>query len=294
MTSAVAAASTRRRGGIALLILAAVLWSLSGPVVKWIKIDPLIFSFWRSLAAGLVMAGIIPLSRGRMPRPGLMGFSIILYSGVVVLLIVAMSFSTAAASILLQYTGPVFGALWGWMFLRRTFSSTTLTALTIATAGILIMVAGEWTGGNPTGAILGVLSGMAFGGLILVLDFLNHRDGQPVNPFAIVCFNNLGAAAIALGFCLANNGIAIQPGTLLIVLATGVIQLAIPYLLFQAALKRVEPVDAALLSLLEPILNPIWVWLLVSEIPSGATFLGGAAILVAMIIEAVKKPESNQ
>ena len=81
-----------------------------------------------------------------------------------------------------------------------------------------------------------------------------------------------------------------EPWKLLLILATGVVQLAIPYVLFQRGLRRVGPVEASLLILLEPVLNPAWVWLAVGERPDAATFVGGAAILTAMVLEATKPP----
>ena len=105
--------------------------------------------------------------------------------------------------------------------------------------------------------------------------------------------NNAGAAVILIILCMASHtpmlGDARQ---MAIVTVTGVIQLAIPYALFQMALKRVEPVDASLLILLEPVLNPIWVALVFPERPDWPTVVGGAAILAAMVIEALK-PELN-
>jgi drug/metabolite transporter (DMT)-like permease len=81
-----------------------------------------------------------------------------------------------------------------------------------------------------------------------------------------------------------------EPWKLGLVGATGVVQLGIPYVLFQLALRRVRPVDASLLILLEPVLNPVWVALATSEKPDGFTVAGGFAILVAMIVEALKPP----
>ena len=101
-------------------------------------------------------------------------------------------------------------------------------------------------------------------------------------------FNNAGAASILLLLCLARGVMWHEPWKIALVCATGVVQLAIPYVLFQLALRRVRPVDASLLILLEPVLNPVWVALATSERPDLFTIVGGAAILVAMVVEAVK------
>jgi drug/metabolite transporter (DMT)-like permease len=278
-----------------LLIVASVLWSLSGVVVKKVRIDPLAFAFWRSLAAAGAMAVLLPLGKGRLPPLPWMLASAGIYTVVVSLLITSMTASTAAVGILLQYTAPVFCALFAWVFLRRRISRGTVAAMCIAGVGIGVMIAGNWRGTEIVGPVTGLISGAAFGGLILVLERIDRAAGPGgANPFAIVLFNNAGAAAILLPLCAINGVVWHAPWKVALVCATGVVQLAIPYVLFQLALRRVRPVDASLLILLEPVLNPVWVALATSERPDLFTIAGGAAILVAMVVEAVKPAQTEQ
>ena len=284
----------QRRGrgvGVLMLIAASVLWSVSGVAVKWVNMDAIGFAFWRSLAAGAGMALLLPLSRGSAPDARWMTLAAVLHAVVVTLLITAMTSSTAAAGIILQYTGPVFCALFAWAFQGRRLGRRTAAALTIAMAGVAVMLIGGLRGGTSlVGLVTGAISGVAFGALILTLEVVNRsaRGGQPVNPFLVVTLNNLGTAAIVLPVALLFGRVGAQPGQVGIVCATGIVQLAIPYVLFVLALRRVEPVDASLLILLEPVLNPVWVWLAVGERPDAYTFIGGGAILVAMVVEATK------
>jgi drug/metabolite transporter (DMT)-like permease len=290
-----AAPAPSRATGVALLVVASVLWSLSGVVVKVVRLESIAFAFWRSLAAAAVMALLLPLGKGRLPPLPWMLASATLYTVVVSLLITSMTASTAATGILLQYTAPVFCALFAWVFLRRHISRGTIVAMCVASVGIGIMVAGGWKGGdNWVGPTTGLVSGAAFGALILVLERIDRAAGPGgANPFAIVLFNNAGAATVLLPLCLARGVLWAEPWKLALVCATGVVQLAIPYVLFQLALRRVRPVDASLLILLEPVLNPVWVALATSERPDWFTVAGGAAILVAMVVEALKpaRPE---
>ncbi|CAN5417121.1 DMT family transporter [soil metagenome] len=280
----------RRAVGVLMLLVASVLWSVSGVAVKTIRMDPIGFAFWRSLAAGVGMIVLLPFSRGRAPAIGPMGLSIVLHAAVVTLLVSAMTQSTAAAGIILQYTGPVYCALFAWMFQRRAIGGRTAIALAIAMLGVTIMLLGSRQGVSLRGPIYGAISGVAFGALILTLELVNRtKTGEPVNPFLIVTLNNLGTAAIVLPIALKYGKITAEPWQLAGVAATGIVQLAAPYVLFVLALRRVEPVDASLLILLEPVLNPVWVWLAVGERPDVATFIGGIAIIAAMIIEATKR-----
>ena len=281
--------------GVVMLLVASVLWSLSGVVVKVVQVPSVTFAFWRSLAAAGIMALLLPLGKGRLPPLPWMLASATLYTVVVSLLITSMTASTAATGILLQYTAPVFCALLAWVFLRRRIAVSTIVAMCVAGVGIGIMVVGGWKGGeNWVGPVTGLISGAAFGALILVLEKIDRAAGPGgANPFAIVLFNNAGAAALLLPLCLAQGVLGAAPWKVALVCATGVVQLAVPYVLFQLALRRVRPVDASLLILLEPVLNPVWVALATSEKPDLFTVAGGAAILVAMVVEAIKPAKEN-
>lgn len=287
---------TGRTVGVVTLVTASVLWSLAGVAVKVARMDPLAFTLYRSLAASAALTAMLPLGRrwGRAPRPQWAAVSALLYTAVVALFIVATTVSTAAAGILLQYTSPVFCALFAWLFLRRRIGPRTLTAMAIASGGIALMVVGNWRPGNWVGPLTGILSGAAFGALVLVLE-KNDRAAGPggANPVAIVLLNNLGTALMMLALCAARGTLAATPRQLALVAATGVVQLALPYVLFQLALRRVRPVDASLLILLEPVLNPTWVALVTGERPDAATVVGGVAILVALVIEARKPADKS-
>src|SRR5687767_11814606 len=287
-------ATTRRRSaGVIMLLVASVLWSLSGLAVKLAAMDALAFAMWRSLAGAVALGIALWFAPGRWPRAKWMIPTVLTYTAVVSLLLAAMTLGTAARGILLQYTGPVFCALFAWIFQRRRIGPYTAAALLVAGIGIAVMIAGAPAGGGWIGPTCGLLSGVAFGALILLLEKVNRSGDGEVNPIAITFLNNAGAAVILVILCLVSSTPLLGDGKqMTIVMVTGVIQLAIPYALFQIALKRVEPVDASLLILLEPVLNPIRVALVFPERPDWPTVVGGAAILAAMVIEALK-PELN-
>jgi drug/metabolite transporter (DMT)-like permease len=297
-----ATATSRRLRGVAMLIAASVLWSLSGVVVKFAHAPPLAFAFYRSLAAAAAAAACLPLSTGRRPAAKPMIASAVLYTAVVALLIVAMTRGTAASGIFLQYTGPIFCAIFAVVFQHARLGRQTLIGLIIAVAGVTIMFAGTLShktappgaaaSGTPIGPICGLASGAAFGALILVLRRVDHPD-RPANALLILLLNNAAAALLLFAPAILTGAAQLRPWQIELILATGVVQLAAPYLLFQLGLRRVTPVDASLLILLEPVLNPIWVWLVVGEVPEWTTFIGGAAILATLIIEATK-PEAAQ
>ena len=274
--------------GVLMLVAASVGWSISGLAVKVVQTHPLSFALWRSAGAAVLMAAMIPLFTGSRPRGRWMGLSILLYTAVVALLIAAMTYATAAKGILLQYTGPIACALFAWVFQRRAISPRSVAAIAIASVGVAVMVFGGEGETSALGTVCGVASGICFGGLILMLEKVDREEGGRANPVWIVFANNAGSVVLLLPVCLWLGAIDWTPWKMGVVLGVGFVQLAIPYLLFQLALRRVHPVDASLLVLLEPVLNPVWVAMFTVERPDAATIVGGVAILVAMVIEATK------
>jgi drug/metabolite transporter (DMT)-like permease len=101
---------------------------------------------------------------------------------------------------------------------------------------------------------------------------------------------NLGSAALLLPILLLTGGATLSPQQLGIIAFAGVVQIALPYALFQIALRRVDAVAASLIILLEPVLNPVWVALTVDERPAPLTYAGGAALLAALVVQATAKP----
>jgi drug/metabolite transporter (DMT)-like permease len=282
------ASGRRRAAGVAMLIAASIGWSISGVFVKLVDTHPLSFALWRSASAAVFLAALLPLVPGTRPRGRWMGLSILLYTAVVALLIAAMTYATAAKGILLQYIGPIACAVFAWIFQRRVIARRSVLAIAVASLGVGIMVIFGRGEAGPLGTICGIASGICFGGLILLLEKVDRDEGGRANPVWIVFANNAGSALLLLPVCLAAGAIELAAWKVAAMCFVGVVQLAIPYLLFQLGLRRVHPVDASLLVLLEPVLNPIWVALLTTERPDAATIAGGVAILAAMVIEASK------
>jgi drug/metabolite transporter (DMT)-like permease len=290
------AVAKRRLVGVTMLLAAAALWSLSGLAVKVLDVEsPLMFTLWRSVGAAMAMGMLLPLTRGKWPPLRWIALAIVLHTGVVALLISAMTAATAARGILLQYTGPVFCAAFAWVLLGRRIDARTAVAMLLCAVGVGVMLAGA---DAPAGAwldrgtVFGLLSGVLFGGLILTLETID-RKRPGVDPVKIVFVNNAGTALLLIPMVLASGAPMIPVTALAWVLLVGVVQLAMPYWLFQNGLRRVPAVEASLLIVLEPVLNPIWVWLAVGERPEQSTLVGGAFILLAMVIEALRTPHAR-
>lgn len=277
-----------RAGGIVLIVAAAALWSFSGVGVKLAEMNPLTFTFARSLVATAALAMLLPISRGWRPFNRWMVLAIVVYTAVATLAISAMTLGTAAQGILLQYTGPAFCALFAWIFQGRRISRVSIVAIAIASGGIGIMLVGSGGPGGWLATVIGIASGAALGALVLVLEKVDRISNGRGDSIWIVFVNNAGASVLLLPLVLIGGSLEITQRQILIVAVLGVVQLALPYVLFQLGLRRIQPVAASLLVLAEPLLNPIWVALMTTERPDTATMIGGGAILIAMVIEAFR------
>jgi DME family drug/metabolite transporter len=273
------------------LVLAGVLWSLGGVFIKLLTRDAefsaLGITFYRSLFAALCLA---PLLRGRtLPKLRDSLVAIVVYALLLGLYVSATQGTSAANAIFLQYTAPVYALLLGTWFFGERFERADAFALCAAMVGIGILFFGNFHGGEEGPLLMAAGSGLMFGWFLLYLRRMRYAD-----PIAVTVTNNAGVAVLA-GLALAfqqpaelaflprafSREPSLLPTALLLALM-GCVQIAAPYVLFSYGLKRVSSVEGSLLALVEPLLNPVWVLLLIGERPTPATLVGGFLIIAAL------------
>lgn len=260
--------------GYALLVVTAACWSLNGVIIKLADMSALNIAFYRSAIAALFLMPFAlrrreHLNRGSLEMAGA-------YAGTVILLVLATKATTAANAIFLHYTAPLFVFLIGIPLLGERPTGRDWKGLGLAMAGVLCIVLG---GGEADrlGVGFGLASGLSFGTLIVLLRRYSAR-----NPLWIAFGNNLVVGLLLLPWI--GGEIWISGRDLLLMLVMGIVQLGLPYVLFGLAIRQVNAREASLISLLEPLLNPVWVFLLVGEIPSWETRLGGGIILAGLLL----------
>ena len=286
----------RRWVGTGLLLAAAGLWSVAGAAVKVAgdeDVAPLAFTALRSLGAALAMLPLLgvgaKLTGTARPRAAVMLPVAACYTVMVGAFIVASSLGTAGAAILLQYSAPVFAAVIGRALFGTAVRPAQAAALAASAAGVGVLLWDVWDGGSPGGWVapsLAVLSGLGYAGVIVGLDAVDgdarRRAGAPANVAAVVLCNNAVAAAALLPWAAWRGELALPAGVLATLLFLGVWQMALPYVLFQLGVRRVGPVAAGLIVLIEPVLSPVWAYLAKGEVPPDGVYTGGALILAAV------------
>jgi drug/metabolite transporter (DMT)-like permease len=293
------ATASAYRWGIVALFAAGVFWSLSGALIKLINekgTGPhgVTIAFYRSLFAGLC---ILPLargkfhtlrrtrdhtaSRGRSRRLWLRPEAIIcmvFFTLMTASFVVANTMTQAANVIILQYTSTFWiFALSPWV-LREKPKAGDLWILALAMIGIAIIF-----GGNASASLFGLVialgSGLFFGILTLMIRRLRDCDSA-----AVTVFNNLGSAILLLPAAWLIGELGLSARGWLLVIALGVVQFGLPYYLYTVALTRVPAYQAALITMVEPVLVPVWAYLAVSEKVPLTTAVGGGVILVALAV----------
>jgi drug/metabolite transporter (DMT)-like permease len=265
-----------------LIVLAAVLWSLSGFFTRlfdspWLGLNepaltPLQRAAGRALFAGLML---LPLVRPRDVRitPRLLSTALA-FTLMNASYITAMTWGTSGSAVLLQYTAPL------WIFLvtvclyREPPEPRGLTTLALGMVGVAFLLVGGWTGSQILPFLLALVSGLFFG--LVLLGLRAQRDQSPV---WLTVVNHLRAGVALLPFIVRDATPTLPQLGMLAVF--GVVQLGLPYLLAAYVSRYVRPAEAATIMLIEPILVPVWAYLIdpERERPDVWMILGGLFVV---------------
>ena len=261
------------RSAVLLLLVTAVLWSLGGVLVKSIEWPSMAKAGGRSAIACVVLWAWL-----RRPSftwsPAQLGAALA-YAATVTLYVLGNDRTTAANTIFLQYTGPIYVALLSPWVLGERIQRRDWICIAVALAGIALFFRDQFSPRGLSGIFCALGSGLAYGTMIVLLR--RERDASPASALLL---GNLLTAVCGLPFAIGHPLPAGQAGMIVLL---GVVQLAIPYILFSIAIRRVTALEAVFLPMLEPILNPIWVALARSEWPGPWSLVGGTLVLGAVV-----------
>jgi drug/metabolite transporter (DMT)-like permease len=259
------------------VVLAALMWSTSGMLGKLIALPGPTMACFRALFAA---AALLPLLRpGKISfRPAMIGM-VACFATMNVCYVTAITLTTAANAIFLQYTAPAWMFLASVLWLREPLDRRSLASLVVGMAGIGVIVVGSWQNAS-LGVALGLVAGATYGGVAVFLRVLRDEDS-----FWLTTINHLVSGLVVLPFVFQRpewspTGVTLGQWAGLAIY--GGVQMAIPYVLFSRSLTVVTPQEAGLITLLEPVLNPVFTWMAVGEVPAAPTILGGAIILAGV------------
>ena len=262
-----------------LVLAAALLFSTGG---AGIKIEAFSTSQVSMLRSGIAAAALLLWARGSLVwSPAAMGAGVI-YAAMLTLFVASTKLTTAANAIFLQSTAPLYLLVLAPWLLRERFRARDLVSLAALAAGLVFCFLGQQdasvTAPDPAlGNALGALSGLVWALTLLSFRYIG-RDGTHGAGIAVVVAGNAFACLGALPFALPLP--AARAGEWLTVVYLGIFQIGLAYILLTSAVRHLRALEVSLLLLLEPVLNPVWTWLVREEKPGGWTIAGGAVIIV--------------
>ena len=252
-------------------------------MIKWVDWNPIAIAGIRSGISSMVMLLFWWLRTKRLPkRPDkFVMLAALNYMILVMLFVSANKLTTSANAILLQFTAPAWAMVIGAWFFKETFHKRDVVTVFVVFAGMLLFFVGDIDGGGLMGNILAVFSGISMALLIITLKRVTHHK-----PLEVVFWGNLFTFIIGMPFYL---GLTITAGNLMGISLLGIFQLGLSYIFFTKGIQNVSVLEGILIPVIEPLLNPVWVFLGTSEKPSEFAFIGGAVVLAAVVYHSISE-----
>jgi drug/metabolite transporter (DMT)-like permease len=261
--------------GVWAMVATAFLWSIAGLFIKVIDWNPFAIAGARSLISSLVI--LLYLRRPKFHWSFAQVGAALASAATMLLFVSANKTTTAANAILLQYVGPVFTAIIGAWILKERARWEHWAAFAFVGAGMVLLFMDKLGGGRLLGNVLALLSGLVFSFYYIFMRM--QKDGSPLESILLAHWLT---AAIGLGAaCFLPLGSFTWKAAGAIAML-GVFQVGVSALLFTAAIKRIPAVFANLIAVIEPVFNPVWVFLALGEKPGANAILGGAIIIAAV------------
>lgn len=258
------------------MVICSVLWSTAGILIKFLPWNPMVIAGLRSLVA----AGVYLLYMRREKTKFLINRYSVL-SGIALmctflLFVAANKFTTAANAIVLQYSAPIFILILSAIFYKQKFRPGDILTVIVTTAGISLFFLDKLSGGYLLGNLLAIAAGISFASMFV----LTGRADQDSRSSGIL-LGHVFTAVFGMPFLLFSPT-PVTPSAVIVIVVMGVFQLGIPYILYGLAVRKCSPLACSLISAIEPLLNPVWVFLFYKEIPGLFALVGGAVVISAV------------
>ncbi len=254
------------------MMACAFLWSVAGLFIKILDWNPFLIAGMRSLIAFFFLLMIVRTVRLAWSWP-LVGAALA-NAATMLLFVAANKTTTAANAIILQYLAPAFTAILGVIILKENIRREQLIALMLTPVGMALLFLDRLSAGQMFGNLLALTSACTFS-LVFIFTRM-QKEGNPLQSFMA---SHAITALVALSIAAFLPIPRLTPGALGSILILGVFQIGLAAVFFSYGIKRVSAVTANLIALIEPVFNPVWVFLLLREAPSAQAVLGGSIII---------------
>ena len=268
---------------IVYLVIASILWSSGGILIKLVDWNPVAIAGSRSFIASLVVLAYLRKPKLTMSKAQIGGP--IAYAATVILFVTANKLTTSANAILLQFTAPVFVALLGTWILKESIYWYDWATMVCVFGGMILFFVDNVGIGSMLGNIIAVISGFFLACVTIALRF--QKDGSPVET---TWLGNIFTFLVAIPFIFRSMP---DLKSIFGLILLGIFQLGISYILYALSIKHLNALEAILITVIEPLLNPVWVFLFAGEKPSLYAVIGGIIVLSAVTARSIYVSKKN-
>jgi drug/metabolite transporter (DMT)-like permease len=259
---------------ILLLLCTSLLWSTGGFLIKLVDLNPFAIAGIRGFITSLVLLAVIKKPSLKFSRYKVLGA--VAYTAMVISYVTATKMTSAANAILLQYTSPIYIAIFGGWLLKERASLKDWITIVFVVMGMVLFFFDDIEGGMLKGNIIAIFSGVA-----LAFNTMFMRKQKDENPLENVLWGCILTVIVTLPFMFDKvPSVKSVEGLVLL----GIFQLGLSYILYCKAIKKVTALKATFISLVEPLVSPVWVFLTIGEIPGKFSIIGGIVVLAAVTI----------
>lgn len=267
------------KNGLLAVFVAAILWSSGGLFIKLVTLTPMQISFFRCLIAALTFAIIFKQKILQYNKLSIVNS--FFYAGVLIFYVIAMKTTTAANAIFLQSTAPIYVLIFEPIINKTKYERSNIITIAVCFFGMILFFLGDLTPGQLEGNFFALMAGILFAAF-----FLGMKKNDKKYQQSSIFLGNIIVALISLPFIFTIDEFAISD--LWMVSFLGVFQIAIAYAFFSYGLKRVYAVEASIISMTEPVLTPLWVFIGYGEVPATTALMGGIIILTAISVRTIQ------
>jgi drug/metabolite transporter (DMT)-like permease len=276
-------AESSKRRGLAIAFAGILFLSPESLLIRLVDVDRWTLLFWRGalMCIGLLVASSVLAGTPRVIRRiGLPGLLVAVLFGMQTVLFIVSITNTAVANTLVAVSAaPLFAAVYEWVFFRQPISRRLLGVIVVAIVGIAVMVSGSLGGGTLLGDLAGLGAAAGLGGSFVVIGRTQDRSMVPA-----MGLGGLLAALVALPWADPMSATASDFRYLAI---SGFLVLPLGFGLLAVAPRYIPGPEVALITLLETVLGPFWVWLALNEVPTEAALVGGLIVIGVLAFNSV-------
>lgn len=275
----------KNKDGSKLIFIAAVMWSFAGLGAKLMSWNALSIACVRGIIASITIFLFRKKSKLTLNSSTILASISLLLT--TTLFMSANKMTTSANAIVLQYTSPIFILILSVIFLKYKPKFVDYIAISLTLVGISLFFIDQLETGRWLGDLVALLSGLAFAGVF----FANRLP--KANPMDASLIGNMMSLLLFPFLMFDQNFLSFKTTDLIVIVLLGVFQLGIPYILFSLGIKRTEAIKSSIISTIEPILNPIWVFLFLNELPGILSMIGGLIVLATILWYNTRKTREN-